>query len=240
MKIFRLTTLILFLFTALNSHSEDKKETREMRTWFTNETCESFEILKHKSISKHKIVKQIHIKDKVLTKSIMDGIKALPADGDMMVSFGPDAPHTDLVFYCGEKKEVIEIYSRGFKTPSTGFLTDNESENKLIQQLESLLEPKYSNSIYKAQDTEVTFNDFSIKFLGITPSKPAPVTASWTVDKFEIKNLKTMAVQIVEIIAGQNPPPDTEFKIGRRKFMLLTFNLNNDRLYPTHFAVKKK
>lgn len=119
-----------------------KKETPNMRTWFKSEDCQSFEIIKYKSISDHAVAKKNHVKDAGLAKKIMNNIKALPVEGEKMKSFGPEASHIDVVFHCGQTQEVVAIYEGHFKTPATSFLSKNEAEDQIIKEIMQLLNLK--------------------------------------------------------------------------------------------------
>lgn len=74
----------------------------------------------------------------------MTRIEKIPANGDMMKSFGSQTEEIDLVFHCGDQTQTIEIFNQRFKTPSTGFNTDRnaiEIEQGLYSEINALLFP---------------------------------------------------------------------------------------------------
>lgn len=64
--------------------------------WFESTDCAELNIIKFKSISDEKVVGETTIKSKEAIKAIIDRIQALPANGDMMVKWGPKAERTHL------------------------------------------------------------------------------------------------------------------------------------------------
>jgi hypothetical protein len=113
---------------------------KENLQWFTHKGCTSLEIEKYKSISDPQIIASATITDMAKINSLMERIEKLPVDGDVMISFSENAANTNLIFKCDKGDQVIEIYDGGFKTPSTGFNTDSDVEEKeLINEIEGYL-----------------------------------------------------------------------------------------------------
>lgn len=209
------------------------------RQWFNTEECNALEIKKYQSISVHQVVSAVAINDSKVVKSIMQRIKNIPADGDMMKSFGPDAESIDLIFHCAnDTTQKVEIYQKRFKTPSTGFNSGkNETESLLYSDIDALLFPDCEKRILKVKNVALEFRDFSLTYLGETNSEPAPVTASWTTNRFLIKDNNNNE-QIVDIASGQLSPQPYNFDIGKVGFTLLTYQTEmKDRLYPDYFQV---
>lgn len=112
------------------------------RPWFSNKNCSCLEVKKLKSISQRKVIKSIKIEDPHVIQNFMARIEEIPANGDMMKSFGPQAEEIDLVFYCGDQSQTIEIFNQQFKTPSTGFNSERkEIEEHLYSDINTLLFP---------------------------------------------------------------------------------------------------
>lgn len=209
------------------------------RQWFNTEECNALEIKKYQSISVHQVASAVAINDSKVVKSIMQRIKNIPADGDMMKSFGPDAESIDLIFHCAnDTTQKVEIYQKRFKTPSTGFNSGkNETESRLYSDIDALLFPDCEKRILKVKNVALEFRDFSLTYLGETNSEPAPVTASWTTNRFLIKDNNNNE-QIVDIASGQLSPQPYNFDIGKVGFTLLTYQTEmKDRLYPDYFQV---
>ena len=128
--------LIIFLITNYNINAQMNSE----RIWFKYKDCTLLEIVKYKSISNHKIEASVSINDIIFINNIIERIQNIPANGDMMISFGPDAEHIELLFYKEKDCQKIEIYNHRFKTPSTGFNSNkNEIELTLYKDIIHLL-----------------------------------------------------------------------------------------------------
>jgi len=114
MAFMRYLRLALFSLSFLLIHINTAQGTSPMseRTWFTNTNCSALEIKKHKSVSNHKVVSEVAIGDLKIVKKIIDRIQKIPTNGDMMVSFGPDAQYMELIFACEGKKQTIEVYQK--------------------------------------------------------------------------------------------------------------------------------
>lgn len=209
------------------------------RQWFNTEECNALDIKKYQSISVHQVVSAVTINDSRVVKSIMERIKNIPAEGDMMKSFGPDVESIDLIFHCAnDTTQKVEIYQKRFKTPSTGFNSGkSETESLLYADIDALLFPNFGKRILKIKNVALEFKDFSLTYLGKTNSEPAPVTASWTTDQFLVKDNNNNE-QIIDIASGQLSPPPYNFDIGKVDFALLTYQTEmKERLYPDYFQV---
>ncbi|MEO6975463.1 MAG: hypothetical protein ABI144_06250 [Gallionella sp.] len=238
--------IIVFVLAVLiissNTCLADSERTAMTRPWFSTKECTSLEIKKYKSISVHQIVSAVMIEDSTAVKNIMQRIERIPADGDMMVSFGPDAESIDLFFHCANNTtQKVAIYQKRFKTPSTGFNSEtNETESSLYVDIDALLFPDLEKKFLKIKNFEYRFRDFSLTYLGTVNSEKAPVTASWATDKYLVKD-KANNEQIIDIISGQRSPAPYDFDIGREGFTLLTYQTEmKDRLYPDYFQVTKR
>ena len=216
------------------------------RPWFNSEDCQSLEIKKHRSISTHEVVASASVVDPETLKRIIWRIKRIPTNGDMMKSFDEDAQQTDLEFHCQGKVQVIEIYEKRFKTPSTGFNTGDEGEEKLLTAaIEGLLTPDFGRIILKARGQEYPFKAFGLTFVGTTHFDHAPATTSSSIDHFLLRPTGE-AERKLEIRSGQLFPQPLDFKIGKTRYTLRTYeserknsSQDTDRLYPDFFQVTR-
>jgi len=240
-----LKKFILLSLTLILSNLAIGKDMREERPWFINKNCHSLTIKKYKSISNHKIVAEVSIADTNVVKKIVERIEKIPANGDMMVSFGPDAQHTELIFSCetsGPKDSphaVIEIYQKGFKTPSTGFNSDgNEIEKKLQADIAALLEPTLNTKILKIENLELKFENFSITYKGHKTTN-APVTASFTTETYLIKDKKGQE-QSIQVTSGQTAPQTQKFEVNKKAYSLLPLKSSQgEDLLPDYFEISQ-
>ena len=109
-------------------------------SWFPHKNFTSLVINQHTSLADHRIQKSITIHDAAEIQDLINRIEVIPAEGDMMVSFAGSAEHITLDFYGDGKLHQLDIISRRFKTPSTGFNSrGNDIEPKLYQHIASLL-----------------------------------------------------------------------------------------------------
>lgn len=206
--------------------------------WFKSKKCSSLELKKHRSISKHEVVGSVRIVDPDSIKEIMSRIEAMGDDGAEMISFGPDASHTDLVFTCDSGTQTIDIFEGGFKTPSTGFNSASQHQSSLVSDIESLLAPELKGKIWKLPKAELSFGDFSITFHGNKDVDPnRTTTASLTNSVFTIRD-KANKQQTIKILSGQRPPEPYQFKVNGKKMTLFTFHTKKGAdLYPHHYQV---
>jgi hypothetical protein len=123
----------------ITERMKDMLPEKNSRKWFTNTSFTALEITKFKSISSKDIEKSITIRDSKSIQSLVQGILQIPVNGDMMISFGPAAEHIELIFKNGTEKEVVEVYQKKFKTPSTGFHSSNDLEKGLYEKIDNLL-----------------------------------------------------------------------------------------------------
>lgn len=227
---------------------ESKTSEVKMEKWFTNKNCQKLELVKYKSVSEPKIVKSVTIQDLNLIETFMDRIEKVPANGDLMISFGPKAEYSQLNFFCDGEKQTVEIYNKVFKTPSTGFnSSQDENEKTLYREFDALLEPDFKKIIPKVKDLELSFGAFILTYKGSKVVTGQPTTASISEDHFLIRDKKGNQRTLV-IISGQVPPAPKDFEIDRglfssffpSKFTLLTYETSDGiRLYPDHFQVLK-
>lgn len=208
------------------------------RPWFENENYLTVTITRFTSISKHSIKQTVHIDDAAAVKHLVDRITALHPDGDMMVSFGPDAEHVSLSFEGDGFVQTINFYSKKIKTPSTGFNSKKtEQEVSVYQDIDALLFPEVNKQILKIKNLEIQFPAFSITYLDSTFKDEAPVSLSFTKDRYLIRG-KQNPEQIIEITSGQLPPQPFNFKVGNASFVLNSFqSASGERLYPDYFQI---
>nr|MDD3720366.1 hypothetical protein [Candidatus Gracilibacteria bacterium] len=117
--------------------------------WFDHKNYTSLEIIKYKSISNKKIIKSIKINDKTIIDFIIDEIRKIPSNGDAMIKFGPNAEKIDLIFSGDEGIQTIYIYEKQFKTPSTGFNSNNNIEKVIYEYINKILYPNLINKVKK-------------------------------------------------------------------------------------------
>ena len=208
------------------------------RLWFENETYSGVTINRFTSISKHTVEQSLVIDDAAFVERLVERIDAIPTKGDMMISFGPDAEHIQLSFEGTGSLQTIDFNSRKIKTPSTGF-NSNKSEEELsvYRDIDALLFPEVNKQILKIKDLKIQFPAFAITYLGNTFKDEAPVTLSFTTDRYLILDKKGVE-QIVEITSGQFPPQPVKFKVGNASFVLNSFQNNSGgSLYPDYFEI---
>ncbi|MDD2833204.1 MAG: hypothetical protein PHD12_04260 [Methylotenera sp.] len=214
------------------------KDNPVKNAWFEHTSCNLLKINKFNSISDHRVMRSVTIHDHNTIKNFIARISAIPANGDMMISFGPKAEVSNLEFHCENKIQTIAIYGKRFKTPSTGFNSGkNETEEQLYQDIDGLLFPDFNKIILKVKDLALPFKDFSITYKGEEFKDFSPKTITYKVDNFLITD-RSSKEQSVQIISGQIPPPPHQIEINRKKTTLLTYETkNNFRLFPQHFQI---
>lgn len=109
------------------------------KTWFNHPPFSSLEIIQFQSISSRSIIESKCLTDAALIQSLVKQIQQIDPNGDMMVSFGPDAEYIRLNFTNNVQQETVEIIQRKFKTPSTGFNSSNTFEKELYEKIMALL-----------------------------------------------------------------------------------------------------
>ncbi len=109
------------------------------RHWFNHTSFKTLEICQFNSISSRSVIQLKSLTDEALIQSLAEQIQEIPPNGDMMVSFGPDAEYISLTFTNDIQQEVVEIIQRKFKTPSTGFNSNSLLEKELYEKIMSLL-----------------------------------------------------------------------------------------------------
>lgn len=233
----------LALFTTLAT-----AETRTMNNaWFNDTDCHLIEINKLKSISDRKVIKSISIEDSNAIKSMMNRIAQIPADGDMMKSFGSNAEEIDLVFHCKNQKQIIEIFEHRFKTPSTGFNSpENKIEDDLYQDIDALLFPDFNKRIPKIKNLSLPFKGFTVVYEGSTFEDLHPATIQTTTQKFLIKDKKRE--QSIEIKSGQQAPLPKSVTLQLNKVLPITskITLNTHKsnkgedLHPDYYQIVKQ
>lgn len=209
--------------------------------WFDADSYVSLEIIRHRSISVHDVVKSVVLTDATAIKGLMDRIEEIPVDGDMMKSFGCNAESVDLVFRNATAVHTIEIYNQRFKTPSTGFnTTDRELESRIYADIDALLYPSFDKAVLKVKDLELRYDGFTVTYLGRESSGEQEVTASLNAEQFVITE-KDKAGQTIQITSGQTPPAPFEFKVNSKSHLLLTYESKlSERLYPDYFQIIEK
>lgn len=214
--------------------------------WFESTDCAELNIIKFKSISDDKVVGETTIKSKEAIKAIIDRIQALPANGDMMVKWGPKAERTHLSFQCpGKDSHAIQFFGNRVKTPSTGFLTEKTpAEDSLIRDIDSLVFPGLNKRILKLKDHPVKFKDFVITYIGTehTPQDPkGPTVGPTNRTHFKIWENESANTITLSIFDGQLPPQPQAFVVGKKFYYLLTYqNVAHESLSPNYFEVSDK
>jgi hypothetical protein len=238
--------ILNFIFSFLALFIFSNTEAAPMNgSWFDNTSCNFLEIKKLKSISDHYVIRSIEIKDAHAIKSLIDRIENIPADGDMMKSFGPDAEEISLLFHCGNKIQEIGIYNKRFKTPSTGFnVGESKTEESLYNDIDALLFPDFNKFFLKVEDLELVFKGFSVTYKGSEFKDFAPATIQTLTQKFLITD-SVKHTQLIEVHSGQVPPQVKLIEVNRggmrlfnSKIKLLTYQTDKGiRLYPSYFQI---
>jgi len=109
------------------------------KSWFKTAPFTSLEIHEFQSISARRLIRSNSFNDPVLIETLVKRIEQIPIDGDMMISFGPDAEYMTLTFTNDIQEEVVELIQRRFKTPSTGFNSSSPLEKELYEEIQRLL-----------------------------------------------------------------------------------------------------
>jgi len=155
----------------------------------------------------------------------------------MMISFSGAAEHIELVFYSGGKAEEIDVIQKGFKTPSTGFNSNDDYEKEVYAEIDAILFPAIDKRVPKVRGLTLDYGGFSLCYKGAHFEDMAPVTLSFHIDQFDFSDSKGNT-QSIGISAGQLPPQP--FVIKGTGLTLLTFRSNNGkRIYPDFFQVVK-
>ncbi len=214
--------------------------------WFTSANCSELTIIKYKSESKHDVVATASTKEKSAIGEIMDRIKALPADGDKMKSWGPKTKYTSLEFRCDDgKPNTIGIYDGHFQTPSTGFNVGNDAvELELAQDIEAMVVPELNKKLPKIKDYSFRFKEFVIRFTGKehTPQpKDGPTVGPTNRNFFSVFQNDSANEVSISIFDGQIPPQPQAFVVGKKIYYLLTYQgIKGESLNPNHFMVSEK
>jgi hypothetical protein len=207
------------------------------RAWFAHKDFTSLEIRKHKSLADHAIVKTIKISDGRYINELVGRIGQIPANGDMMVSFSGAAEHIELIFYSGDQGQAIDVIQKRFKTPSTGFNPKDDYEREVYAELDAMLLPALEKILPKVEHVEFDFGDFSVVYKGSRFVDLAPVTLSFDIAQFELRD-KNGKTQSIEVYAGQVPPGPLDLEVDGVKISLLTYHSKEQkRIYPGFFQV---
>lgn len=208
------------------------------RTWFINKDFTLLEIKKFRSISEHQIESAVVIHDVKAIQRLAERIERIPPDGDKMISFSSRAAQIDLLFHSKDQLSEIQFFSKQIKTPSTGFNSvKSEFEIDLYNDIDTLLFPGLKKKILFIENLELDFKDFSITWTGSEFHDAAPVSVSFTKQKFLLKD-KYKNEQIVEIISGQRPPQPLTVKISDLEITILTYKTGDaQQLYPNYFQI---
>lgn len=219
--------------------------------WFNNTNCSVLKINRLQSISERKIIQTITIDDPDAINHFINRISRIPANGDMMKSFGPNAEEIDLIFHCGNEKQVISIFEHQFQTPSTGFNAEkNTVEEDLYRDIDALLFPEFNKRIPKIKNLPLSFNGFTVVYKGYTFEDFHPETIQIHTQKFTIKDQKQL--HNIEIRSGQIAPQPKSIKLQINKMLPFTSKIllntyrsspyrstQSEDLYPDYFQIVK-
>lgn len=214
--------------------------------WFNSTECSEVNIIKYKSISNDDTVAMLTIKDTSAISDIIKRIQSIPADGEKMKSWGDKAKRTLLTFTCANKQiQHIEFIEGKIKTPSTGFLTgQNTSEDNLYRDIDALVEPDLNKRLLKIKDQRIKFKNFTIAYTGEknTPQPPGGPTIGPTTDTYFSIWQNDSANQVqVTIFEGQLPPQPQAFVADKKTLYLLTYeNAAHESLKPQYFEISDK
>jgi hypothetical protein len=208
------------------------------RLWFANKKCSNVTITQYTNIATHTVEQALFVDDAAFVERLVERIDAISPDGDMMISFGPQAEHVELSFEGEGLIQKIHFYSRKIKTPSTGFnIDETQEELSIYRDMDALLFPEINKRILKIKNLKIQFSAFSITYLGSTYIDEVPSSLSFKTDRFIIFDKKGVE-QVVEVVSGQLPPEPFEFKIENKSYVLKTFQSDSgDRLYPDYFQI---
>lgn len=211
------------------------------RPWFTHSEFKKLVLTKFKSISDKTILHKYIIEDQKVIQYLVSCIQTIPANGDMMISFGPDVPYLNLSFEGEDYSESIHFYRDKIKTPSTGFNSEQSiGELNVYQDLENVFHPALNKRILRIENCSIQFPSFSISYLGSTFEDHAPISISFHKDVFLIKSINGLEVRIT-ITSGQLPPQPAEFNVEGETYILYTYKTpTKESVYPMYFLVEEK
>ena len=211
------------------------------RPWLNHSEFKKLVFTKFKSISDRTILQQYVIEDEKIIQYLLKCIQAIPANGDMMISFGPDVSYLNLSFEDEEYSEVVHFYRDKIKTPSTGF-NSNKSVNEiqLYIDVEALFHPDLNKKILRIENLPIQFPNFSIRYLGSTFEDHAPISITFHKDTFLVTS-KNGVEERITITSGQLPPQPSEFKVEGETYVLYTYKTpTKESVYPMYFLVEEK
>jgi hypothetical protein len=211
------------------------------RPWFIHSEFNKLVLTNFKSISDKAILHQFSIEDKNVIQYLLKCIQAIPTNGDMMISFGPDVPYLKLSFEGVDYSDLIHFYRNKIKTPSTGFNSEqSQAEISLYHDLEALLYPDLNKRILRIENFPIEFPTFSISYLGSMFEDHAPVSLSFHKDVFLVTSKNGIEVRMT-ISSGQLPPQPKEFKVAGKTYILCTYKTSmKESVYPMYFLVEEK
>ncbi len=210
--------------------------TEQKQDWFSEKNFNSLEIKKYKSIADTTIVRSVKIMDADIVNWFIARIEAIPSAGEKMKSFNEEAELIELMFEGQSPSRTIEIIQHGFKTPSTGFNFKNEIETELCNDIDALLFPAFNKRTPKIIGLSLNFEYLSIEYLGSEFRDYAPVTISFTIDKFVVRD-KSQKEYPIEFRSGQLPPQPVSLNIEGHKIEVFTFRQNDRGIYPYYFEI---
>ena len=100
--------------------------------WFTHNDFTSLEIRGCTPDTYHTAQKSVIVNDDAVIKNLVERIKKISPEGDLMVSWSDDIEITELIFKSENGDQLIEIYGELFKTPSTGFNYGDTTEEEAL------------------------------------------------------------------------------------------------------------
>ncbi len=162
MKLFHAVFLVV-VSLATNNSIYAKELATMSKKWFKFDQHTSLVISKSTLASKNPISILPEIKDKKYIFRLFKTISALPLDADeKMKSFSEETVTWSLKF-CNKENhcDQVDFYRGKIKTPNTGIYSEtSDTESKLSNEIQSLLDPKFNSAIPIIEDFKFQFKDF--------------------------------------------------------------------------------
>jgi hypothetical protein len=241
---------LLVLIAGIAGHSftstdATPKDNKMSLSWFKFKEPHVMNVHYEDPKLKKKRIIDLVINDPSVIKRFVEEISALPVNGDEMISMDmARTVHVTVTFGSAGQMDKIEFYNGMIKTPSTGFHSESPAPAKLLYaDLLSILLPQYNKPTLKVLGLPVPFDLFKFIYTSNKVRKPEPggPTLTFWDEIFTIEPLNGKPFELVST-SGQLPPKDIDFKVGTKKFTLITFQTKDKepiRLNPKYFMIKK-
>lgn len=230
---------------SLLAHSKD--EVVETKAWFKLKTPKFMTVQYKDNKKKDKDLRKLTITDEYELASIKKTIETLPTQANEFIKMDPSKvvevtltfTETDPTVTEPKSQDIIQFFSGSIKAPNHAFFEKTKPEIKaLYAKILTALHPKYNTPTVRLKDTPIKFPDFDITYKGSDHYQDPHVTVSWSDDRFTITPIKGDPLEL-KVRSGQLPPEPVPFKIGTKKFKLITYDSKDDKMFANSFKIKK-